>query len=131
MTTEISEERLDQLFLEAFDTNEAAMLDWATIKIELKALRKAYKDYNELIIDVFAKDRTPRYSYNGETKGKISEYLDQFGKAPKPGGRWLTPAERARDDWKRLGNKEQELFDVCKQSDNQPYTNKEVQNGNH
>ncbi len=33
------EERLDQLFLEAFDTNHPAMSDWALIKMELKRLR--------------------------------------------------------------------------------------------
>jgi hypothetical protein len=34
------EERLDQIFLLAFDTNHAAMHDWAQVKMELKRLRK-------------------------------------------------------------------------------------------
>ena len=33
------EERLDQLFLKAFDTNHPAMGDWALLKMELKRLR--------------------------------------------------------------------------------------------
>jgi len=33
------EERLDDLFLEAFDTNHLAMGDWVLIKMELKRLR--------------------------------------------------------------------------------------------
>ena len=33
------EQRLDDLFLEAFDTNHPAMGDWALIKMELKRLR--------------------------------------------------------------------------------------------
>ena len=37
------EQRLDEVFCEAFDTNHPAMLDWANIKMELKRLR-ANKD---------------------------------------------------------------------------------------
>ena len=33
------EQRLDDLFLEAFDTNHLAMGDWALVKMELKRLR--------------------------------------------------------------------------------------------
>ena len=33
------EDRLDTLFLEAFDTNHPAMGDWALVKMELKRLR--------------------------------------------------------------------------------------------
>lgn len=38
------EERLDALFLEALDTNDPAMLDWAQIKMDLKKLRKIEND---------------------------------------------------------------------------------------
>ena len=31
-----AEERLDQLFLQAFGTNEPAMLDWVAVKMSLK-----------------------------------------------------------------------------------------------
>lgn len=34
-----AEEKLDRLFVLAFDTNHPAMLDYATLKLELKALR--------------------------------------------------------------------------------------------
>lgn len=34
-----AEERIDQVFLEAFETNHPAMLDWVSIKFELKDLR--------------------------------------------------------------------------------------------
>ena len=33
------EQRLDDLFSEAFDTNHPAMKDWVLMKIELKRLR--------------------------------------------------------------------------------------------
>ncbi len=34
-----TEEKLDELFIEAFDTNDPAMLDWVRIKMELRRLR--------------------------------------------------------------------------------------------
>jgi len=34
------EQRLDDLFYEAFDTNDPVMKDWVMIKIELKNLRR-------------------------------------------------------------------------------------------
>ena len=38
-----AEDRLDQVFLNAFETNHPAMLDWVAIKFELKELRAAKK----------------------------------------------------------------------------------------
>lgn len=36
-----AEDRLDQVFIAAFETNHPAMLDWVAIKFELKKLRAA------------------------------------------------------------------------------------------
>lgn len=36
-----AEDRLDQVFMDAFETNHPAMLDWVTIKFELQQLRRA------------------------------------------------------------------------------------------
>ena len=41
-----SEERLDQLFMKAFETNHPAMLDWVRIKFELKRLRNERNEQN-------------------------------------------------------------------------------------
>lgn len=38
-----AEDRVDQVFVEAFETNHPAMLDWVTIKFELQELRNKSK----------------------------------------------------------------------------------------
>ncbi len=39
-----AEDKLDQLFLAAFETNHPAMLAWVEIKFELKRLRRKAKE---------------------------------------------------------------------------------------
>ena len=46
-----AEERLDQVFIQAFETNHPAMLDWVAIKFELKRLRAAKEERGEEIRD--------------------------------------------------------------------------------
>ena len=39
-----AEDRLDQVFINAFETNHPAMLDWVEVKFELKKLRAFQKE---------------------------------------------------------------------------------------
>lgn len=54
MTIPDYEQRLDNIFCEAFDTNDAPMKDWVMIKFELRKLRlllEEVRDEGETVLD--------------------------------------------------------------------------------
>jgi len=43
------EERLDQLFLKAFDTDHPAMLDWVLFKMDVKKIKQSLAFYKKRV----------------------------------------------------------------------------------
>ena len=77
-----AEERLDQLFLTAFGTNEPAMLDWVQIKMKLKRLtthaeeaRRAEEDRCAKAIDDYVKNHATHILHYHDKEGRTTDEL--------------------------------------------------------